>query len=393
MRASFHVGVWAAAAGFCATLLMCSGRTAPAQPQTADCKTIGSLLGGTGTSKGLNADAHAGAADVRDQRASLATLETYLVSARKSLAAALANGDQSLATYERTIVVQLENGLADNKKLLEASAAIMTRIQQEQRTLQGRAASLGCSTAVGSPRAPGRTSGSTATVRGVDLSGNWVMHLHGVFDSPVEYYDYDAALTGPPGGPWNMVMTLRQTNSQLMNAEPVGHVLSNCTMWLTGPTSIERRCPYPPGAPAESPQHGAILGDHLTLFKMNGLPAYPYGEMRRGTYQGVTQPATSAAGAWRWSATCAGSPFSGTFTISALQADGSFFGQFTSVYSPDVYNGTIAGQLRSGSIVFTRRWRSAGEQQWNGTLDPSGSAMSGNIAGYGGPCTFSANKQ
>jgi hypothetical protein len=212
-------------------------------------------------------------------------------------------------------------------------------------------------------------------------------------DLPVEYYDYDAVLTGPPGGPWNIVTTLRQTNSQLMNAEPVGHVNSSCTMWLTGPTSIERRCRYPAGGAPEDVQQGSIVGDHLTLLKKNSLPLSPYGEMRRSVYQGPTQPTMSTVGNWRWQAVCGGSPFSGTFTIPAPQADGSFFGQFLQGYAPEVYNGTIAGRLQAGSIVFTRRWGSPGEQQWNGTLNQSGSAMSGNITGYGGPCTFSANKQ
>jgi hypothetical protein len=101
--------------------------------------------------------------------------------------------------------------------------------------------------------------------------------------------------------------------------------------------------------------------------------------------------AGNTLGIWNWSATCSGSPYSGTFTISGLQPDGAFTGTFTQPSSPG-YNGTIGGRLQSGRISFIRRWGTADQQQWDGVVDSSG-RMTGNIVGYGGPCTFSASRQ
>jgi hypothetical protein len=376
MRALFHHSIWAAAAGFCAVLLMCSGRTASAQAQTGSCTTIGAMLGGSGTFKGVNAYAQTDARDLRDMQGSRAALQTYLAAAHKDLAAALAIGDTSLAAYERTIIARLDSGVESNKRLLASSTATLDLTQQQQRTLRQEAAVRRC-TNLGYQAQPQPVTGSGATTTGaIDLAGSWVMHLHGAMDSPVEYYDYDAVLTGPPGGPWRIVTTMRHNTSQLPNAEPVGRVDSQCTMWTTGPTSIERRCPIPAafrpaGGPAESVQQGSIVGDHLTLFKMTGLPLMPYGEMRRGAYQQAARQPAISPGTWKWSATCGGSPYSGTFTV-ALQPDNTFYGQFTQDGASAVYNGTIAGRLQAASIVFNRRWGSPGEQQWSGRLDQSG---------------------
>lgn len=103
--------------------------------------------------------------------------------------------------------------------------------------------------------------------------------------------------------------------------------------------------------------------------------------------------AVSGSGStWSWSATCFGSVYTGTFAVTNRQSNGTFSGTFAQNGSAS-YNGTIAGQVQSLGISFTRRWNTPDSQQWTGTLDPTRTTMSGNITGFGGPCTFSANKQ
>lgn len=279
-------------AALCAALVMFVHAGVAAQTHTAACSTIGAMLGGSGTFKGVNEYAQADAKDVRDTKTSQAALQTYLAAAHKNLVAAVAIGDRSRAAQQRVIIARLDSTVASNKRLLATSTATLDLTQQQQRTLRQQAATRHC-TNLGYQALPPPATGSGSTTSGtIDLAGSWVMHLHGAFDEPVEYYVYDAVLTGPPGGPWHIETTLRQSTMKLPNPEPIGHVISMCSLWLTGPTSVERRCPYLPGQrPAgatgewEIVQPGSIAGDRITLSKMNGIPASPYGEMRRGTYQ------------------------------------------------------------------------------------------------------------
>jgi len=113
---------------------------------------------------------------------------------------------------------------------------------------------------------------------------------------------------------------------------------------------------------------GAFQGQLLQYFYGTG-----------GTPQG------GVAGKWYETASCPSGNSSGVFTISNLQSDGTFGGAFA--------DSTIAGQLQSGRVTFTRRG-GFGTQQWSATLDPNGRNMTGGtITGDYGPCTFSASKQ
>lgn len=101
-------------------------------------------------------------------------------------------------------------------------------------------------------------------------------------------------------------------------------------------------------------------------------------------------PQGGLAGRWLYTASCPHGNSSGlVFTVSNLQSDGTFDGEFID------YSGrsTLAGQLQSGRVSFTRRG-GFGTQQWSATLDPNGLNMTGGtITGDGGPCSFSAVKQ
>jgi hypothetical protein len=106
---------------------------------------------------------------------------------------------------------------------------------------------------------------------------------------------------------------------------------------------------------------------------------------------GTTNGSFSAnVGRWSWSATCSGSVYTGTFTIANVNPDGTFGGAFQQNGTAS-YDGTIAGRFQSGRVSFTRRWSGPDQQQWDGTLDQT--RMAGTIAGFGAPCTFTANKQ
>src|SRR5260370_7931696 len=75
----------------CAALIISAEVGVAAQPHTAECTTIGTMLGGSGTFKGLGAEAQTEASDVSDLQGSLARLQTDLAAARKSLPTAPPN--------------------------------------------------------------------------------------------------------------------------------------------------------------------------------------------------------------------------------------------------------------------------------------------------------------
>jgi hypothetical protein len=106
------------------------------------------------------------------------------------------------------------------------------------------------------------------------------------------------------------------------------------------------------------------------------------GGTTNGNYSGY-------AGRWSWSGTCNGSTYTGSFTIPSVNGDGTFGGAFQQ-NGTAAYDGTIAGRIQSGKVSFIRRWTGPDQQQWDGTLDQS--RMVGNITGFGGPCTFTANR-
>ncbi len=63
----------------------------------------------------------------------------------------------------------------------------------------------------------------------LDLSGNWTLHVQ----SGATYYDHDTLLSGPPGGPWRIAMTLRATNDSYWSSH-LGYKDTDCTLFPLG---------------------------------------------------------------------------------------------------------------------------------------------------------------
>src|SRR5260370_41941762 len=96
----------------CAALIISAEVGVAAQPHTAECTTIGTMLGGSGTFKGLGAEAQTEAADVDALQASPARLQTNLAAARQTFATPLANGDPPGWAYGRDVISPLQNCVA-----------------------------------------------------------------------------------------------------------------------------------------------------------------------------------------------------------------------------------------------------------------------------------------
>jgi hypothetical protein len=81
-------------------------------------------------------------------------------------------------------------------------------LASDGRTFQGQAITANGSSSPSSGTCLGPPGGTVVGAGTLDLSGNWTSHIQ----NDATYRDYEAVLSGPPGGPWRMTRTLYATN-------------------------------------------------------------------------------------------------------------------------------------------------------------------------------------
>ena len=115
---------------------------------------------------------------------------------------------------------------------------------------------------------------------------------------------------------------------------------------------------------------GYFEGDSLADFLSRPyIPATSYEVWRQSTLVGLV-------GVWSWSA----SVYSGNFSITSQQPDGTFTGQFSATTPQDV--GTIQGSVQGDTIQFTRSGIWQGKpfiQNWTANLENDQQIMRGNV--------------
>jgi|GEM_PF-4937558 len=256
-----------------------------AQPAGPGCSQISTLLNGSSSFRGLNAQVASESADIAALQKSLGAMQAELPVARNVLSAAIKKNDAALVAYEQEVVAHLEDAIRDGTISLTDMTGMLSRIQQQRNSLQAQVA-LRCASAA-APAAGSAVAGGTSAATGPDFSGNWVIHTMisrpGYADLS---YEYDAVLVGPPIGPWVTNQTLRSTNNASA-AALVGRQFNGCNVLPLGNGRVGYQCPSTnadgspgppvicPGGPEGGSYAGACSGN---VFRW---------EMHRGSIQGA----------------------------------------------------------------------------------------------------------
>jgi len=226
-----------------------------AQAQTP-CAQIQTLLAGSGHMFGADEDAGTQTADLSELQKTLAATQADEASARKELAAAVADGDKNLASIERDVVSDLDRTIRQTKQSIADATASAAAAKQQQQMLQHQSVAHGCS---GSTVSTAATSPGSASH---DYSGQWVIRTDAiVFGQPATTY-HNANFSGPPAGPWTVDETFVATTIKEFQGS-VGTHDTNCIVSLQPDGSPNFSCHATNGwltCPLKAQSDGSFTG-------------------------------------------------------------------------------------------------------------------------------------